>query len=159
MAAQPNDKVMMAMLMHSYKKTVQFWVGHRTAAVSMKQASAAAADYSSLSGRTRWSYVDCSLLDRSLQSWYQITTRRWFNSRMHHNHVWSVTIFWSAFLPTDFVDENFHTSCFWLLPVGFICSFFYNNSVGYKIYYPALLSCEIQKRHHLKIPQKYAILW
>ena len=33
--------------MHSYKKTVQFGVGHRTAAVSMKQTSVVAADYCS----------------------------------------------------------------------------------------------------------------
>jgi len=40
-SARPNEKVMMAALTRSYEKTVQFWVGHRTAAVSMKQTSAA----------------------------------------------------------------------------------------------------------------------
>ena len=56
---------MTAALTRSYEKTVQFRVGHRTAAVSMKQTSVAAADNSSTSGRTRRSYVD-----RSWQSWY-----------------------------------------------------------------------------------------
>jgi len=32
----------------SYEKTVQFWIGHRTAAVSMKKTSVAAADYSTI---------------------------------------------------------------------------------------------------------------
>jgi len=63
-SARPNNRVMTAALTRSYEKTVQFWVGHRTAAVSMKQTSVAAADYSSTSGRTRRSYVDSSW-----QSW------------------------------------------------------------------------------------------
>ena len=48
-STRPNDKVMTAALTRSYEKTVQFRVGHRTAAMSMKQTSVAAADYS---GRT-----------------------------------------------------------------------------------------------------------
>ena len=48
---------MTAALTRSYEKTVQFRVGHRTAAVSMKQTSVAAADYSSTSGGTRQSYT------------------------------------------------------------------------------------------------------
>ena len=46
MSMRPNDKVMTAALTRNYEKTVQFWVGHRTAAVSTKQTSAAVADYS-----------------------------------------------------------------------------------------------------------------
>jgi len=59
MSTRPNDKVMTAALTRSYEKTVQFWVGHRTAAVSIKQISDAVADYSSTSSWT-WSYVDSS---------------------------------------------------------------------------------------------------
>ena len=57
MFARPNNKVMTAALTRSYERTVQFWVGRRTAAVSMKQTSVAAADCSSTSGQTRRSYV------------------------------------------------------------------------------------------------------
>ena len=64
MSAWPNNKVMTAAFTRSYEKTVQFWVGHRTAAVSMKQTSVAAADYPSTLGWTQRSYVDCSW-----QSW------------------------------------------------------------------------------------------
>jgi len=58
MSVRPNDKVMTAVLTCSYEKTVLFWVGHRTAAVLMKQISVATADYSSTSGWTWLSYVD-----------------------------------------------------------------------------------------------------
>jgi len=72
MFARPNNKVMTAALTRSYERTVQYWVGRRTAAVSMKQTSVAAADCSSTSGQTRRSYMG-----RSWQSWCM-------GSEVHH---------------------------------------------------------------------------
>jgi len=55
---------MMAALTCGYEKIVQFSVSRRTAAVSMKQTSVVAANYSSTLGQTRQSYVG-----HSWQSW------------------------------------------------------------------------------------------